>query len=183
MFTYKLDQRTELALLDSADAANIFSLVHSNRDDLRHWLSWVDQTRSEADSRIFIDSTRKQFADGNGFQAGIWYQGELAGIAGFHGIDQKNRMAEMGYWLGESFQGKGLITRTCKALIDYAFNKWHLNKIVIRCGTENVKSCAIPERLGFTREGMIREAEYVNDRYVSHYLYGMLASEWAQEKL
>lgn len=182
MFTYRLDQETELGLLDIGDARDIFGLVQANRNSLRRWLSWVDDTRSEADSRAFIEGTKKQFAENNGFQAGIWHKGEMAGVAGFHGIDRRNRMAEIGYWLGDAYQGKGLMTKTCKALIDYAFNKWYLNKVVIRCGADNSKSCAIPERLGFTKEGLLREAEYVNDRFIDHYVYGMLVSDWAKRE-
>lgn len=183
MFTYRLDADSYLKLLDIEDARHVFSLVDSNRDHLRRWLPWVDMTRSEADSRVFIEGTRKQFADGNGFQVGIWHCEELAGIAGFHEIDRPNRKTEIGYWLGESFQRRGLMTKTCRALIHHAFRSWKLNKVEICCGTGNARSCAIPERLGFTNEGTIREAEFVNGHYVSHHVYGILKSEWERKSM
>lgn len=182
MFTYRLNEESYLKLLDIEDAKHVFRLVDSNRVHLRKWLPWVDATRNVADSRVFIEGTRKQFADGNGFQVGIWFKRELAGVAGFHGIDRANRKTEIGYWLGDSFQGRGLMTETCRALVHHAFRVWDLNKVEIRCGTANFRSCSIPERLRFKKEGMIREAEFVNGQYISHYVYGMLKSEWEKER-
>lgn len=180
-FTYELDEAAYLKPLDIEDTKDVFALVDSNREYLRRWLPWVDGTRSEADSRIFIEGTKKQFAEGDGFQVGIWYEGKLAGVCGFHKIDWKDRKTEIGYWLGEPFEGHGLMTQTCRALIDHGFQVWELNRVEIRCGTENTKSCAIPERLGFTREGTIREAELVNGNAISHHFYGLLKSEWEKE--
>ncbi|HET7579397.1 MAG TPA: GNAT family protein [Bacillales bacterium] len=180
-FTYRLDGETYLKLLDLEDTKDVFELVDSDREHLKHWLPWIDGTRSVADSRVFIESTKKQFAEGNGFQVGIWYKGELAGVSGFHKIDWDHRKTGIGYWLGEPFEGLGLMTKTCRALIDHAFQVWELNRVEIRCGTENTKSCAIPERLGFTREGTIREAELVNGYAISHHVYGVLKSEWERE--
>jgi RimJ/RimL family protein N-acetyltransferase len=80
--------------------------------------------------------------------AGIWYEGRLAGVIGYHALDWENRTTEVGYWLGEEQQGKGLVTAACRALVDHAFGELGLNRVVISCATENKKSCAIPERLG-----------------------------------
>lgn len=179
MFTYAIDEDTVLKLLDIEDAKALFALTDANREHLRKWLPWVDHTRSVADSRVFIESTKKKFADHNGFEAGIWFRGELAGVAGFHEVDWTNGKTTLGYWLGARYQGHGLMTKTCRVLIRHAFQSWNLNRIEIRCGVENVKSCAIPERLGFTKEGTIRGAERLHDRFVSHHVYGLLKSEWA----
>ncbi|MNS61051.1 putative ribosomal N-acetyltransferase YdaF [compost metagenome] len=89
-----------------------------------------------------------------------------------------NRKASIGYWLGSAYQGKGLMTKSCKALIDYSFAELGLNRIEIRAGVGNQKSRSIPERLGFTEEGVIRQAELNEDRYIDHVVYGILASEW-----
>jgi ribosomal-protein-serine acetyltransferase len=70
------------------------------------------------------------------------------------------------------------MTKGCQALISYAFNDLELNRIEIRCATGNRKSCAIPERLGFVKEGVVRQAEWLYDHFVDHIIYGMLASEW-----
>jgi ribosomal-protein-serine acetyltransferase len=110
--------------------------------------------------------------------AGIWHEDRLAGVIGYDPIDWENRSTELGYWLGEEYQGKGLVTAACRALVEHAFGELGLNRVVISCATENEKSCAIPERLGFRREGIERQAEWLYDRFVDHVTYSALASEW-----
>src|SRR5699024_9029681 len=147
MFYFKLDDDSELRLLESRHAENLFWLTDKSRNYLREWLSWVDFTKEVSNSQEFIEGTLKQFGNNNGFQAGIWYKGELAGVIGLHGISWANNSTSIGYWLGEDFQGKGLITLACRSVIDYCFNDLKLKRIEIRVATENHKSQAIPERL------------------------------------
>jgi len=96
-------------------------------------------------------------------------------------LDWTNRKTEIGYWLGESFQGRGLVTKSCRVLIDYAFNELKLNRVEMRCGVENKKSRNIPEKLGFREEGVVRQAGWLHDHFVDYVIYGMLASEWRDE--
>ena len=65
-----------------------------------------------------------------------------------------------------------------KAFVDYAFRELKLNRVEVRCAEENSKSRAIPERLGFVKEGIIREAEWIYDHYVDDVVYGILSREW-----
>jgi ribosomal-protein-serine acetyltransferase len=65
-----------------------------------------------------------------------------------------------------------------RALVDHAFAGWGLNRVEIRAALENARSRAIPERLGFKKEGVLREAERLGERFVDHALYAVLASEW-----
>ncbi|WP_143521686.1 GNAT family N-acetyltransferase, partial [Pseudomonas sp. 2995-3] len=76
-----------------------------SRDYLREWLPWVDYTNSVEDSKDFIKGALKQFSNNNGFQAGIWYQDQLAGVVGLHGINWANESTSIGYWLGDRYQG------------------------------------------------------------------------------
>ncbi len=70
------------------------------------------------------------------------------------------------------------MTNCCRAMVSLGFREFELNRMEIRCATENKRSCAIPERLGFTREGVLRDAEWVYDRFVDLAIYGMLEREW-----
>jgi len=177
MFNFKLNDDLELRLLELRHAENLFFLTDKSRGNLRKWLPWIDFTKEVSDSREFIESTLKQFGSNNGFQAGIWYKGELAGVIGLHGINWSNRSTSIGYWLGDEFQGKGLMTTACKAVIDLCFNELELKRIEIRTATENDKSQAIPKRLGFQKEGCIRSSEFLYDRYVDHYIFGLIKED------
>lgn len=178
MFSFRVGDDIELRLLEERHADQLFALTNQNRAHLREWLPWVDDTQSVEDTQAFIKRALQQFADNNGFQAGIWVEGELAGVIGYHYIAWPSRKTEIGYWLGASFQGRGVMTRVCQALVNYAFNELHLNRIVIYCAAENVKSRAIPERLGFRQEGVLRQAEWLYDHFVDLVVYSILAAEW-----
>lgn len=178
MFRYRIDEQTELRLLEEQHTHELFALTDHNRAHLRRWLPWVDSVTSPEDTRQFIKSALEQFAQNSGFHAGIWYKQKLVGVIGYHKIDWANRKTSIGYWLSAAYEGQGLMTKACRALIEYAFGNLKLHRIEIRCATENQKSRAIPQRLGFTQEGVIRQAEWLYDHFVDHVVYGMLASEW-----
>ncbi|MFA7401791.1 MAG: GNAT family protein, partial [Bacteroidales bacterium] len=76
---------------------------------------------------------------------------------------KQNQKTEIGYWLSESFQKKGIMSLSVKALIDYAFQQLQLNRIQIKCAVGNNESKHIPQRLGFTFEGIEREGEFLSD--------------------
>lgn len=181
MFTYKLDEKTYLKMLDLRDVEHLFDLTISSKDNLRKWLPFIDYKKSVADTQSFIQSTTKQFSDNNGVQAGIWYDGKLAGVIGFHQINWSNKSTSIGYWLGDDYVGLGLMTKSVKAFVDYALNDLKLNRVEIRAAVENKKSRAIPKRLGFTEEGCIRQAEWLYDHYVDHVVYGMLKKDWEEK--
>jgi ribosomal-protein-serine acetyltransferase len=140
----------------------------------------VDSIRTVEDRTNFIRRALKQFAENDGLQAGIWHKGRLAGVVGCHSIDWQNRSTTLGYWLGEGFQGKGIMTEACRAMVNHAFRELGLNRVGIACATENHRSRAIPERLGFRQEGVQRQAEWLYDCFVDRALYAMLASEWRE---
>ena len=85
--------------------------------------------------------------------------GELVGIIGTHQIHWINRTVSIGYWLGEGYQGKGIMTKACKAVIQYLFEECGLHRIEIRAAVDNQKSRRIAERLSFSLEGILRQCE------------------------
>ncbi len=105
MFIHRLDEESWLKLLTVEDAERLFALVDSCRPHLRKWLPWVDSTKTVEDSKAFIAGGLRKFAAGNGFEAGIWHKGQLAGVIGLHYIDRANKKTSIGYWLGSSFKG------------------------------------------------------------------------------
>jgi ribosomal-protein-serine acetyltransferase len=178
LFHLELDDRLELRQFEMRDAETLFTVTERNRAYLREWLPWVDRTHSAEESRDYIASRLEQFEANQGPNAAIWLDGEIVGAVGCHPIDWANRNCHIGYWIDAAHQRKGLMTRCSAALIDYLFEEMALHRVTIQCGTGNSRSCAIPERLGFTREGVIREAEWVNDRWVDLVVWGMLVQDW-----
>ena len=111
---------------------------------------------------------------------GIWLKGKLVGVVGMDRIDWPNKTAEIGYWLGKGQEGKGLVTKCCRFLVEFAFMELKLNRLEIRCAPGNLRSRGIPERLGFTIEGRLKEAEWLYDHFEDHVFYALLAEEWKE---
>ncbi|WP_347860829.1 GNAT family protein [Salimicrobium sp. PL1-032A] len=147
---------------------------------MREWLGWLDHIESVEDSLNNIKARIKAFADNGGYPESfaIIYNGEIAGTVGFNDVNKFNRIGVVGYWLGEKFQGNGIMTKAFESLIEYGFRELGLNRIEVSAAIDNKKSRALPEKLGFTQEGERRQAEWLYDRFVDHAFYGLLAEEW-----
>jgi ribosomal-protein-serine acetyltransferase len=180
-FVIPVDDEVELRILEEWDAPELFRLIEGHRAYLREWLPWVDYETSVEDSRSFVRRCLQHYLDNEGFTMGIRYHNQLVGVIGYHSINWPGRKVEIGYWLDADFQGRGIMTRACRAVVRYAFEKLQLNRVTILCATGNLRSRAIPERLGFTQEGTLREAEWLYDHFVDLVVYSMLAREWAEK--
>jgi ribosomal-protein-serine acetyltransferase len=178
MFSYKIDEAITLRLLEERHAEQMRSLLEQNRSHLQAELTWLTEPLTLNDAREYIRAGLDRFAANNGLRAGIWLQDQLAGIVSLHELAWEDRKASFGYWLGEAFQGQGLVTKACEALIRYSFNELQLNRLDIQCATDNVRSRKVAERLGFKQEGVLREAWWSGGRFVDLVVYGLLASEW-----
>lgn len=182
VFKYDISENTYLKLLDLNDAEELFELTVRSRDTLREWLLFVDNVKTVKDTERFIRSAMQQYADNNGLQAGIYYEGKLAGVIGYHQINKDHNWTSIGYWLGNDFVGKGLVTNSMKAFIDYAFDYLKVNRIEVRVAVGNIRSRTIPKILGFNEEGRLRDAEWLYDHYVDQVIYGLTAAEWKKIK-
>ena len=179
---FSLDRHLELRVLDTEDTGTLFALTNRNREYLRQWLPWLDGTMSASDTRRFIQRSIEQAENDSSFQFGIYCEGILAGMIGYHSVDWQHRHLKIGYWLGQPFEGRGIVTKATGFLLDYAFDNLRMNRVAIHCAVENWKSRALPERLGFAREGLLRQAQWLYDRYVDEVVYAMLAEEWPEKK-
>jgi ribosomal-protein-serine acetyltransferase len=178
MFTLKVDKDIELQLFQLHHAEELFRLVDHNRQHLRKWLPWVDEVTSPLHFHYIIPIWLRQFAENNGFDLGIRYKKKLVGNIGLHNIDWFNRQTSIGYFLAKKTEGRGIMTKSTRYLVNYAFSVLKLNRVEIRCGENNRKSRAIPERLGFTKEGIIRQGENLNGYFHNLIVYSMLAQDW-----
>jgi ribosomal-protein-serine acetyltransferase len=152
----------------------LLALIERNRE--RH--PEIPQLHTLEEAQSYIKRDLALWAENKGLGIGIWSRGELAGGIRYHEIDWRNRSTELGYWLGAEFEGQGLVTRACRVMIERAFTELGLNRLVICCAPYNLKSRAVAERLGFTQEGLLRQSDWLKDRFVDQVLYGMLAREW-----
>lgn len=181
MFIHKIDDDLSLKIIELRDAEKVFELTDNSREYLKEWLPWLDFTTTVEDTKAFIKTGLKNFPENKSLNTVILFKGDIVGLAGFNEINWSNKTAYIGYWLGEQYQGNGIMTRVAKALTEYALTELKLNKVEIRAAVENKKSRSIPERLGYVNEGCIRQAEWLYDHYVDSVVYGMLAEEWNEK--
>jgi ribosomal-protein-serine acetyltransferase len=179
---YELQNGILLKRLRPAYADLIFALIQQNRRYLKKWLPWLDKNTKPLDTLNFIESAEKSFQNNHNPNYAIFEADQLVGVCGMHDIDWMHKRVSIGWWLSEKAQGRGIMTIAAKELVRQAFEDLDLNKVEIQCATENNKSWAIPERLGFKLDGIRRENEWLYDHFVDHKLYSMLKREYLAAK-
>ena len=174
----QVDDTISLEFLEEIHAESLFNLVNANRNYLREWLPWVDQMHTVANFAYYISETKRRVAEKTDFGYAIIIEKNIAGRIGLHHINQQNKIGEIGYWLADGLQGRGIITKCCTAIINHGFTQLELNRIEIKCATGNNKSRAVAEKLKFKQEGILKQAERLNGKFIDLYLYAMLKEEW-----
>ncbi len=155
----KLDEETELRQLCLSDAGDIFEVIDKQRSYLGKWLPFVAFTKEISDTEKFVDSIVNASKDRFEYVFTIRRKDKFIGLIGFKDTDRLNKKTEIGYWLSEQQQGKGIITKSVAKLCDFAFSELSINRIQIKCAVENKASSNVPKRLGFRFEGTERQGE------------------------
>ena len=172
-----LGEGASIRLLVPEDALVVFETVDRNRERLRPWLGWVDRTLGPTDTRAFIDLTIE--THGREFAYGIYVDSSFVGAIGLH-TDPEHRSAMIGYWIDDEHEGRGLVTKASRALVDVAFRDLAMHRVWLTADPMNIRSCAVAERLGLRLEGIRREDTYTDGRFHDTALYAILDDEWRE---
>lgn len=181
MMTFDLDQNVKMRLMAECDASSMFVASERNREHLRPWMPWIEVTNGVKDTLIFVKSALAEHEKGNGYPFVIVDGERVIGTIGHHHHNPRDHEIYIGYWLDSEYLGRGIMTRACRRLIDITFGEMTIHRIVIQANVENVASRKVAERLGFTFEGVGREAELVNGEYRDLAVYSLLKQEWDVE--
>jgi ribosomal-protein-serine acetyltransferase len=177
-FALRVDDDLQLALLERDDVDALHALIVAHRDHLAPWMPWA-QTPTLAATRGFVEGRAlAAIAEADGVEAGIWWRGRLVGAMGIHGVQREPLRGSIGYWLAADAQGRGLVTRCVRALIAKAFDDLGYRRVDIRADVANARSRAVPERLGFAFEGVLRREFFDGRRFVDQAVYGLLREDW-----
>ena len=164
---------------DVLDAEAVFEAVDGARESLAPWLPWVDDWRGPADAGAFLRDTVQLSAEYKARYVSLWLDERAVGMACLDPIDVAQRSASVGWWLIPSARGRGLATRAAAALITDAFERVRLARVEARMVADNRTSVAVAERLGMTREGVLRAARVRRGVLNDVAVYSVLADEWA----
>ncbi len=172
----------EMRQWELADAEVCFESVARNRRRCANGCrGWTGRVPRKTCATTFAEGVDSAIRGGSGPQLRNLARAASSRAAiGCHPIDWANRSCAFGYWLDEKFRGQGVITQCCAALLGYLFEELKLHRVCIRCATGNTRSCAIPQRLGFRQEGIELEAEWVAEKWLDLWVWGMLEGEWRQ---
>ena len=156
----------------------IFGKITESKDFLREWLPWIEKMKSEEDLKEWIIKLKEKNPFLQNVMFEIWFNDDFAGIVSLKEYDIINKKSDLGYWLTKEYLGKGIIIRSINTLITHAFTELDINKLEIKCSVDNIKSCNVPKQLNFTFEGIEREGEYINNKFVDLKVYSLLKKEW-----
>ncbi|NQW18297.1 MAG: GNAT family N-acetyltransferase [Chloroflexi bacterium] len=174
-----MDDEIVLRIPNVEDAETLYGVIDRNRDYLREWLDFVPGTSSVEVTRGVIERWQQDANEASNFNYVIEYSGSIIGACGAMRLQERQNLAELGYWLAEDMQGRGIVTRICRALLRWLFEDRKVNRVEICSAAPNKKSRAVPERLGFTLEGYLRDQTLLDGKYFDTAVYSMLAREWA----
>ena len=171
-----------LRLLKESEAEELFKVIDCSREFLGRTLPWPQTIHSASDVLYRIESWTLQASMGSGACFGIYEETHdgvrIAGCMVLGWIEKSHRSASVSYWIGESFTGRQIVTKALGLLCDYAFGILNLNRLEVSASVENGKSRSVALRAGFKEEGLARECEFLNGRFLDHIRYSRLKSDW-----
>jgi len=184
-FILPVDHEISLRLREPHHAEEVYAVVDANREHLGRWQPWPSVTNSAEDIRATATRSLRAFADHKSVSLSILLHGKIVGGTGWHewkdttdAMGVRFASAETGYWIASQHEGKGIVTRSMRAIIDHLFNDRGLHRLTIRADPDNARSWAVAERLGFSREGTARHVFQLNGRWIDNHIYGLLAEDW-----
>jgi ribosomal-protein-serine acetyltransferase len=177
-FIYNIDVDTELRLWNISMKNELYNLIESNRQHLYSYLRFIENIISPEHAIGLINEGLEGYVKGSSLNLAIFYNSQLAGNIVLESIDQYKHMdAEISYWIGKQFEGKGIVTRSTQEILKYAFEDLGLNRIKLQIAKGNTRSKKIADKLGFTLEGTMRQAYRTNDEFQDICIYSILKDE------
>ncbi|MBV9241313.1 MAG: GNAT family N-acetyltransferase [Acidobacteria bacterium] len=164
------------------DVDEVLALVTRNYDHLRTFMEWAKPNYSDEDAGDWVQRSVRESETGNVLNFLICSGGRIIGTIGFASFDHDAKVTEIGYWIDAAEQGKGIMGQATRELIDFAFDRLGVNRVQIRCADENLRSGAIPRKLGFREEGRQRRHVMRDGKVYDFLIFGLLRDEWLSRR-
>jgi ribosomal-protein-serine acetyltransferase len=181
LFSHSLGEDAALVpkMPEIADAYH--ELFSRNQERIARWESWASQESSPGGMRDYLVHLGQGWINGEGLPGAIacktgdrWV---LVGSVGLT-VSSYTSSAEIGFWIDASYEGRGLVTRAARVLIEYAFDRLKLARVSLQTVERNERSIAVARRLGFTQEGHLRAAANFPDGPRDVLVFGLTAADW-----
>jgi len=170
-------KRVFLRALKLSDTARLCFLL--NDKEIFENTSFQPPVTFEKEKKFILDS-QKKLKKGEEIVWGIDLKKEktLVGCISLKKIDWIDRKAEVGYWLGKDWRGRGLMTEALGLVLNFSFEKLKLHRIFAFVFSDNIASQRVLEKMGFKKEGELREHKYRFGKWKDAIVFGILEKEF-----
>lgn len=166
-----------LKLAEPGDSKMIYDLIDTSRENLRQWLTWVDLSNSsDITEKYLIENSTGDFYSGRMIFE-IIVDNNFCGMIDLHNGNSELKSVDIGYWVGEKFQNRGIATSGCRKIIKMIFENYDIETIHIKCAEENIKSIAIPLKLHFELVDVNSEITIREDKH-RLFDYSLTKDKW-----
>jgi RimJ/RimL family protein N-acetyltransferase len=156
-----------------------YTVIESSRSFFLQFDSSIGEIRGRDGVAQLIERIQNLEKLNTGIGFGLWRQDQLLGHFGIHNMSETHQKAQVGYWMASNQAGKGYASKALRALVDFGFKTFNLQRVEATTATTNHASIRLLERTGFQREGLLRSAHKIGDRFVDDFIYSVLRSEWS----
>ncbi len=158
-------ERLVIRMPKPGDGKVVYDAIKASINEFKPWLPFAQKEQFEQDVELNIRSAHISFLKRKDLRLLVFLKetGEFIASSGLHRIDWDVPKFEIGYWIDSRFSGKGYMTEAVKGIVDFAFGVLNARRVEIRCDEKNSKSRAIPEKLGFTLEAILKNDDLSPD--------------------
>lgn len=163
------------------DASTLDEAIRESLADLNQWLPWARLDYTTSDTTSFIRESIQAWKEERAWDYSIRMIDDPkrhVGNISFWTVSKLGKIAEIGYWVRSLETGRGICTEAVQLLLEEAFNSLGYHKVVLRIAVGNDASDRVAEKLGFTREGVLREELLIRGNWVDHSLWSLLDREY-----
>lgn len=178
VFVRPLGDGAELRPLEPWQSAELLATVAAAREHLSPWTTIASRVMDLRSAHALLQHFADLHASDTGRYLGVWADSILVGAVMFRTFDTSTGVCELGAWLTPPAQGRGLVTRAFRHMIDWAFRERGMYRVELRTSPTNRRCCGIAPRLGMTREGLLRGAVVLSGVRHDSEVWSVLAHEW-----
>jgi ribosomal-protein-serine acetyltransferase len=173
--------RLELRPFRRRDLDPVLEAIAASLPELEKWLPWAHRGYGRAEAMRFLRDSGAAWAEGRAFDFAIRARGEADRHIGNISVwptSQRERAGEIGYWVRSDAAGAGIATEAAALVTDVAFNELGMHRVTLRIAVGNRASERVAEKLGYVKEGLLREEVLVRGSWLDHTLWAMLEGDF-----
>jgi ribosomal-protein-serine acetyltransferase len=166
----RISDKIILDMILEKDKHSFYNLIDMNRSYLRQGVLWLDRCKTINETLLFIERSLKDTELDNAIRLGIFFSGKLIGSI-IATANWQHQYFEIGYWIDQTFQGRGIITMSCAPFLEKLYQEFGIKKAFIHCALNNGKSQSVAKKLGFSQQGTLTHRMWVYDHYDDYVWY------------